>query len=67
MWGYISSYWFPLTTCHSQDLGASSQYVVSLRHIIGSGPQDLIVRLDDVHTCHSVQLNHSDYLNADRD
>jgi len=33
MWGYISSYWSPLTTCHSQDLGASSQYVVSSRHI----------------------------------
>ena len=33
MWRYISSYWSPLTTCHSQDLGASSQYVLSTRHI----------------------------------
>jgi len=54
MWGYISSYWNPLTTCHSQDLGVSSQYAVSSRHIIGSVPRDLIIRLDDGHTCHSV-------------
>jgi len=65
--GYISSYCSPLTTYHSQDLGASSQYVVSSRHVIGSVPQDLIVRLDDGYTCYPVQLNHSDYLTAERE
>jgi hypothetical protein len=57
----------PTNHMSTQDPGASSQYVLSSRHIIGSVPQDLTVQLDDGHTCHSVQLNHSDYLTADRE
>jgi len=56
----------PSNHMSAQDLGASSQHVLSSRHIIGSVPQDLIVRLGDGHMCHSVQFNHSDYVTVER-
>jgi len=115
MWGLDLKLLVPTDHMSSQDIGESSQYVLSSRHIslkilsgrstciflgihvgphlkplepinhmslkilvhplnmsyrdiiIGSVPQDLIVRLDNGHTCHSVQLNHSYYLTAERE